>query len=287
MGQGAGRIDREILNAQLRHWENVFSEAEDMFGLEPSEPARMAAGLFRAEGTKKILELGAGQGRDSLFFACSGFSVHALDYAEKSAATLSEKARQFGLSGRITVIRHDVREPLPFENETFDACYSHMLYCMAMTTKELETLSNEVRRVLRPRGLNVYTVRHTGDAHFGVGVYRGEGLYETGGFVVHFFSGEMVKRLAKGYDLVGIDEFEEGDLPRKLFRVTMRNMERTEAMRRERHHSPVSSMGRGRTVSSWMPGLQDGNAFAAGRAPFNHRGPTVALPVRIINPLSR
>ncbi|WP_367359873.1 class I SAM-dependent methyltransferase [Syntrophus buswellii] len=222
MGQGAGRIDREILNAQLRHWENVFSEAEDMFGLEPSEPARMAAGLFRAEGTKKILELGAGQGRDSLFFACSGFSVHALDYAEKSAATLSEKARQFGLSGRITVIRHDVREPLPFENETFDACYSHMLYCMAMTTKELETLSNEVRRVLRPRGLNVYTVRHTGDAHFGVGVYRGEGLYETGGFVVHFFSGEMVKRLAKGYDLVGIDEFEEGDLPRKLFRVTMR-----------------------------------------------------------------
>ncbi|MDY0187242.1 MAG: class I SAM-dependent methyltransferase [Syntrophus sp. (in: bacteria)] len=221
-GQGAGRIDREILNAQLRHWENVFSEAEDMFGLEPSEPARMAAELFQAEGTERILELGAGQGRDSLFFACSGFSVHALDYAEKSTATLMEKARQFDLSARITVIRHDVREPLPFDDETFDACYSHMLYCMAMTTKELENLSSEVRRVLRPRGLNVYTVRHTGDAHFGVGVCRGEGLYETGGFVVHFFSGEKVKRLAKGYDLVGIDEFEEGDLPRKLFRVTMR-----------------------------------------------------------------
>jgi hypothetical protein len=33
-----------------------------------------------------------------------------------------------------------------------------------------------------------------------------------------------VERLAKGYEIVGIDEFEEGDLPRKLFRVTLRKI---------------------------------------------------------------
>jgi hypothetical protein len=31
-----------------------------------------------------------------------------------------------------------------------------------------------------------------------------------------------VELLAKGYEVVSIDEFEEGGLPRKLFRVTLR-----------------------------------------------------------------
>jgi len=31
-----------------------------------------------------------------------------------------------------------------------------------------------------------------------------------------------VEHLAKGYTIVSVDEFEEGELPRKLFRVTLR-----------------------------------------------------------------
>jgi hypothetical protein len=97
-----------------------------------------------------------------------------------------------------------------------------MLYCMALTTLELERLSREVRRVLVPGGLNVYTVRHTGDAHCGTGIHRGEERWEVGGFIVHFFGREKVVHLASGFEIVGIDEFEEGGLPRKLFRVTLR-----------------------------------------------------------------
>jgi hypothetical protein len=93
---------------------------------------------------------------------------------------------------------------------------------MALTTDELERLSQEVRRVLKPNGLNVYTVRHTGDAHYGTGAHRGENMYEVGGFIVQFFSREIVERLARGYQIVSVDEFEEGGLPRKLFRVTLR-----------------------------------------------------------------
>jgi len=215
-------IVNETLNAQQRHWENTFSEAEDLFGIEPSEPARIAVELFLKEGKRRILELGGGQGRDALFFASQGFQVDVLDYSEQSITTIAEKARQMGLSDKVKAIRHDIREPLPFEDGIFDACFSHMLYCMALTTAELERLSSEVRRVLRPAGLNIYTVRHTGDAHYGAGISRGEDLYEVGGFIVHFFTREKVERLAGGYDLVGIDEFEEGDLPRKLFRVTLR-----------------------------------------------------------------
>jgi len=213
---------KKTLNAQRQHWEKAFSETKDMFGAESSEPARIAVELFKKEGKTRILELGGGQGRDSLFFARSGFQVDVLDYSRQSVTAIREKARQLGLSDRVTACPHDLREPLPFDDETFDACYSHMLYCMALTTAELEALSKEVLRVLRPGGLNVYTVRHTGDSHYGTGISRGEDLYEVGGFIVHFFSRQKVEQLAKGYELVGIEKFEEGPLPRKLFRVTLR-----------------------------------------------------------------
>ena len=194
-----------------------------MFGLEPSEPARKTALLLKKEGKTKILELGGGQGRDSLFFARNGFQVYSLDYCEKGIESIIEKAKSFGLESSVKAIQHDVRQSLPFENEFFDACFSHMLCCMAITTTELEFLSSEIRRVLKPEGLNVYTVRHTGDPLYATGKHRGEDLYEiAGGFIVHFFSKEKVYQLAKGYKIKSIDEFEEGTPPKQLYLVTLR-----------------------------------------------------------------
>jgi SAM-dependent methyltransferase len=215
--------DTKALNQQRSHWKKTFLKNPEMFGEKPSEPAKKAAELFRKEGKKKILELGAGQGRDTLFFGKSGFEVTALDYSSEGVADIIQKVRELGMSGQIEAKCHDVRDPLPFKNDSFDACYSHMLYCMALKTSELEFLSDEIRRVLKPGGINVYTVRHTNDSDYKKGIHRGEDIYEIGGmFIVHFFSREKVEHLARGYEIVGVDEFEEGTLPRKLFRVTLR-----------------------------------------------------------------
>ncbi len=210
------------MNAQREHWEETFAGKPEMFGPEPSDPARKAVEMFKKEGKKKILELGCGQGRDTLFFAQNGFKVYALDYSQTGLEAINKRAEDLGLSDLIATRVHDIRNPLPFVDEVFDACYSHMLFCMALTTAELKFLSDEVRRVLEPGGLNIYTVRHTGDAHYRKGMHRGEDMYEMGGFIVHFFSREKVELLAKGYEIISIDEFEEGGLPRKLFRVTLK-----------------------------------------------------------------
>lgn len=216
---------RRILDAQHEQWQTTFAKKPEMFGNAPSEPATKAVELFKREGVRRVLELGAGQGRDTPVFAANGFQVVAVDYSQAALDAIAAKANAMGGVGpRIKTVRHDVREPLPFADETFDACYSHMLFCMALTVAELEHLSQEIRRVLKPGGLNVYTVRHTQDAHFGTGTHRGENMYEVGGFIVQFFTREMVERLAHGYELLGIDEFEEGGLPRKLFRVTLRKI---------------------------------------------------------------
>ncbi|WP_249019608.1 class I SAM-dependent methyltransferase [Conexibacter sp. S30A1] len=213
------------LDAQQEHWQRILAASPDRFGTDASVPARAAAQAFREVGATRLLELGAGQGRDTLFFATNGFLVTALDYAASATAATSARLAAHGLADRVRVLGHDLREPLPFTDASFDACYSHMLYCMAFTEAQLARLSAEILRVLRPGGLNVYTARSTSDPDWGKGTHHGENLYESGGFIVHFLSDEAIARLAEGYGLVSVEPFEEGPLPRRLVRVTMRKAE--------------------------------------------------------------
>jgi SAM-dependent methyltransferase len=213
---------REALDRQREQWQRALSEKADRYGLEPSAAALAACESFERIGARRLLELGGGQGRDSLLFAERGFEVTVLDYAPSAVETIAKKIDEAGLAASISVGEHDVREPLPFPDGSFDGCYSHMLFCMALTEDELRRLSAEIRRVLRSGGLCVYTARTVQDADYGRGIHRAEDIYELDGFAVHFFSRDLVERLADGFDLVEIEEFEEGALPRRLFRVTLR-----------------------------------------------------------------
>ena len=206
---------------QQRHWAEVLAANPDMYGLEPSSAAIHAAEQFAVRGVTTVLELGAGQGRDTMFLGAQGFDLVALDYVDDAIATIRAKAATTGLAN-VTAMRHDVREPLPFAEASFDASYSHMLFCMALTTSEIMRLADETRRVLRPGGTVIYTVRHTGDAHYGTGVPHGDEMFEQGGFIVHFFNDELVQQVAEGFELIEVTSFTEGDLPRRLWRVTMR-----------------------------------------------------------------
>lgn len=207
---------------QREHWSATFAAHPDMYGDEPSDAAVATADEFSAADVATVLELGAGQGRDTLYLARRGFQVHALDYVVEGIEAIEAKGETEGLNDRVTVGLHDVRQPLPFADASFDASYSHMLLCMALTTPELERLAGDLRRVVRPGGLVVYTIRTTADPHYGAGIARGDDMYEHGGFVVHFFDRELIERLSDGFVLVDVSEFTEGELPRRLARVTMR-----------------------------------------------------------------
>lgn len=220
-GDVPAQVKSNPISGQREHWAFTLATNPGMYGPEPSESGRYAAQMFGAQELTRVLELGAGQGRDTLGLLAAGLEVHAVDYATDALAGIALAAGP-ELSARLTTSVHDVRQPLPFPDGSFDACYSHMLFTMALTTAELGGLIGEVRRVLRPGGLCVYTVRHTGDAHFGAGRSLGDNLYENGGFVVHFFDRPLVERLTAGFIPEDLSSFEEGALPRRLWRVTQR-----------------------------------------------------------------
>jgi len=212
-------LDQKKLDQQSQHWEASFSSKPAMFGHEPSIAAVKSLKFLK---DKNIVELGAGLGRDTIFFAQNSVYVEALDYSKKAIGTIEEKSKKLNLSHFVKTKVFDVRKKLPFNNNTIDACFSHMLYCMALSNLDLENLNKEIHRILKPGGINIYTVRHTGDGDYKNGIHMGEDLYENEGFIVHFFSKDKINQLSKDFEILNIEKFEEGSFPRKLFKVTVK-----------------------------------------------------------------
>ncbi|VAW08556.1 hypothetical protein MNBD_ACTINO01-1216, partial [hydrothermal vent metagenome] len=84
----AGGMTIRDLDAQREHWESTLSANADMYGLEPSESAVAATTVFGENDVSELLELGAGQGRDTLFLASRGVAVTALDYTDTAFTTI-------------------------------------------------------------------------------------------------------------------------------------------------------------------------------------------------------
>lgn len=210
----------ELGSAQQKHWVQTYAEHPGMYGDQPSEPARYAAQAFRTAEATTVVELGAGHGRDALHFAAAGFNVTATDYSGTGLDQLAHAAQRRGLADRVTTLVHDVRDPLPMPVHSVDGVFAHMLLCMALSTPQIHAAVAEVHRVLRPGGTLIYTVRHTGDAHYGSGIAHGDDIYEHGGFAVHYFDRALVDQLATGRHLHDVHALEEGELPRRLWRIT-------------------------------------------------------------------
>ena len=61
-------------------WNKVYKTDNSFFGEEPSNFAIRCFNHMKENNSKKVLELGAGHGRDTIFFASNGIEVDALDY---------------------------------------------------------------------------------------------------------------------------------------------------------------------------------------------------------------
>jgi SAM-dependent methyltransferase len=214
----------DVTDDQMSRWDSTYSQRMDFFGEGASQLGVHALIVFQSHDAKKILELGCGQGRDTIYLAENGMEVTGLDYSETGLCQVKDKAAQKGVEGSIVLKVGDARKGLPFEDGSFDGCFSHMFFTMQFPEKELFFIFSEVLRVLKPGGLNIYSVRNVNDPHFGMGMHHGEDMWQNPlGFIVHFFSEDKVRRLAKGYDLLWIKEFDDPSPPftKKLFEVAL------------------------------------------------------------------
>ena len=207
------------LNNQEEYWEINYANKPKMFGLAPSFAAEEALKIFKKKNISSIVELGAGLGRDTIFFAKNNIKVEALDYSKTAVTSIKKKVKELNLSEFVSTKVFDVRKKLPFKNNSIQGIFSHMLYCMALKNLEVQNLNNEILRVLVKGGVNIYTVRNFEDGDYKNGVHIEDESYQNDGFIINFFSKKKIEELLVGFINIKIDRFNEGDFPRKLFIV--------------------------------------------------------------------
>jgi SAM-dependent methyltransferase len=192
-------------------WDRAHQSDNTFFGDEPSSFATLCFNHMKSNNVKKVLEIGAGHGRDTMFFASNGLGVKALDYSRAGIEIIGKKAYEKRLPVKPQLF--DVKKPLPFKDACFDAAYSHMLLNMRFSKAELHSVFSEIRRVLKPNGLNYFSVRNRNDKFYGAGVKVEEedGVYDINGFEVRFFSEkETLDLIAKqGFEMLWMEEVYE------------------------------------------------------------------------------
>ncbi len=125
------------------NWENITSDS----WLNISEEFLPVALIWR-EKFNSILDIGAGKGRHSIFFAENGFDVSAIDISESSVEIIKNEAQKRNL--KIDVKSADMIN-LPFEDEKFDCvvCF-HTIYHTDFSG--LKKAIDEIYRVLSEKG---------------------------------------------------------------------------------------------------------------------------------------
>jgi len=99
--------------------------------------------LVQEENKQSLLEIGAGHGRDSLFFKEQGLQVTCIDLSPK----MIELCRQKGLDAHVMDMTH-----LDFEPNSFDAVYTLNSF-LHLPKDEFPVALENVCNVLRPTGL--------------------------------------------------------------------------------------------------------------------------------------
>lgn len=132
------------------HWESFWHEKQDVSEVysNANRIVRNLSAITDLKG-KKILEIGAGTGRDSFPLVERGAEVVQLDYAENSLRILKKLADEYRI--HVAIVGGDAFR-LPFRDNSFDIVF-HQGLLEHFRKPQADALLKENVRVLKPGGL--------------------------------------------------------------------------------------------------------------------------------------
>ena len=177
-------------------WEEWWTKTNDNgWDDTPSIFAQFAISYFPKEG--KLLELGAGLGKDTRYFAQHGLFVVSTDFSNK-ALDVSKWESTMQKIMNIEYQNVDIKNSLPFQDGEFDVIYAHAVlhYFSHETTDQI---FREIHRVLKDGGVFATLLKSEEDPEVLKSLKLHENFYQTPqGIVERFFSVNEVQNETEG-----------------------------------------------------------------------------------------
>lgn len=153
------------MGTSKRDWDRIYREVGDL-QLEILPRIKRASRVFKERGYRKILDLGCGTGKHSIFLAQKGFSIYATDISPVGIEIAKKKAEALNLNN-IHFKQHDMSK-IPLPNSFFDAVICIWTIYHG-TLPEIFRTVNEIYRVLRPKGMVITDLLSIADSTYGIG----------------------------------------------------------------------------------------------------------------------
>ena len=183
---------------------------------EPHAKVRALSQEMRKRGMKRVLDLGRGAGRYTVYLVQEGFEVYALDISPEGVEHTAQWLTDEGLQANL---QQADMTALPYPNDFFDIIVSVSVLHHNIIANIL-TAMREIRRTLRPGGLLFATECAKGDYQDGRGERIENDTYlapedaDQPGVPHHFFSEDEAKALLHGFVVIELErdaqEFVDG-----------------------------------------------------------------------------
>ena len=161
-------------------WNNVIGYRSNQFAKKAYE---LICPTIKEKQLIRLLDLGCGDGRDSLYFAKKGFDVTSVDFSESGI----NKLNQIINSKKIINIKLSIKDikEIDFQENLFDVIYAHLSLHYFDDEITLQ-IFNRLYYCLKPNGMIFVKCKSIEDPLFGKGKKLGENMYVEGHFK-HFF----------------------------------------------------------------------------------------------------
>ncbi|MEI7424976.1 MAG: class I SAM-dependent methyltransferase [Candidatus Staskawiczbacteria bacterium] len=138
----------------MKQWNEIFKEKGRVF-LEPQEDIPKIVKLFKKKGIKKVLDLGCGSGRHTVYLAKNGFDVYGIDISPIGIKLTKDWLKKEKVQATLKL--GPIYKKLPYKDNFFDAIVSTSTINHAKI-EDIRKLIRDIQRILKTGGLIFMTV---------------------------------------------------------------------------------------------------------------------------------
>mgnify|MGYP001183020344 CR=1 FL=1 len=197
-------IEKEL--KKLGYWNNLYSK-DDYFGTGQTILADFAKTIIEENNISTLLELGCGQGRDSLFFTNFVSNVTSVDISENAINFVKKIKNERNLTN-LDLFVHDIKKPLNFLDKSFDIVYSN-LALQFFDINQLKEIFSNISEIMSNDSFFIFSTKKPGDKYFNFGKKISENSFQYKDITRYFFEKSEIKHLLEqNFKIISFEEDE-------------------------------------------------------------------------------
>lgn len=187
----------------MRDWDRAYKKEGEIQSDVLAFVEGTASRLLK-EGAKRVLDLGCGTGRHTVFLSSKGFDVYGIDISKNALEITMKKLEENGLEAKLSV---GDMSSLGFDDGFFDAVVSTYVIHHAKLGVIRKVIS-EVARVLKEGGVFSFIVLSDEDGWCGRGdeiepkTFINNGDPTEGDVPHHYFSESELRKELKSFEIL-------------------------------------------------------------------------------------